>query len=95
MVGRKENLMKSASPYYAPSSGNTFYFRSIIPIDLRNHFGGKREFQISLKCAIKSRSSKITKSLNRTLARLYDQNQTGHEGTEHRRDQRDLEDRDP
>ena len=69
--------MKSASPYYAQSSGNTFYFRSKIPCDLRDHFGGKREFQISLKCAIKSRSSKITKSLNKTLSRLYNEIRQG------------------
>ena len=31
--------MRSVSPYYAPTSGNTFYFGSIIPCDLRDHFG--------------------------------------------------------
>ena len=69
--------MKSASPYYAQSSGNTFYFRSKIPSDLRDHFGGKESFKISLKCAIKSRSSKVTKSLNRIVSRLYDQIRQG------------------
>ena len=69
--------MKSASPYYAQSSGNTFYFRSKIPSDLRDHFDGKESFKISLKCAIKSRSSKVTKSLHRIVSRLYDQIRQG------------------
>ena len=38
-----------------PNSGNTYYFRSFIPVDLIEHFGGIKEFRISLKCAIKSR----------------------------------------
>mgnify|MGYP000533374633 CR=1 FL=1 len=59
--------MRSVSPYYARSSGNTFYFRSKIPCDLRDHFGGRKQFKISLKCSLNSRSEKIIKSLNRTL----------------------------
>ena len=37
-----------------PNSGNTYYFRSFIPADLIEYFGGVKEFRISLKCAIKS-----------------------------------------
>ena len=69
--------MRSVSPYYAPTSGNTFYFRSKIPCDLRDHCGGRKQFKISLKCSLSSRSSKIIKSLNRTLSKLYDQIRQG------------------
>ena len=69
--------MRSVSPYYARSSGNTFYFRSQIPSDLRDHFGGRKQFKISLKCSLSSRSEKIIKSLNSTLSKLYDQIRQG------------------
>ena len=55
-----------------PNSGNTFYFRSRIPSDLREHFGGMKEFRLSLKCAIKSRSRKISRVLDRKVLRLYE-----------------------
>ena len=42
-----------------PKSGNTFYFRQYIPADLIEHFGGVKEFRISLKCAIKSLKSSM------------------------------------
>ena len=57
---------------FTPNSGNTFYFRSKIPKDLVEHFGGMREFRISLKCAIKSRSIKISRVLDRKVLRLYE-----------------------
>ena len=69
--------MKSASPYYVQSSGNTFYFRSKIPSDLRDHFGGLKEFRVSLKCNIKSKAIKTVRTLNKTLSRLYDQIRQG------------------
>ena len=69
--------MKSASPYYAQSSGNTFYFRSKIPSDLREHFGGLKEFRVSLKCNIKSKATKVVRSLNKTVSRLYEQIRLG------------------
>ena len=69
--------MRSVSPYYAPSSGNSFYFRSKIPSDLRDHFGGRKQFKSSLKCSLNSRSTKIIKSLNTTLSKLYDQIRQG------------------
>ena len=43
-----------------PNSGKTYYFRSKIPADLVEHFDGVKEFRISLKCAIKSRSIRTT-----------------------------------
>ena len=69
--------MRSVSPYYAPTSGKTFYFRSKIPSDLRDHFGGRKQFKVSLKCSLNSLSSKIIKSLNRTISKLYDQIRQG------------------
>ena len=69
--------MRSVSPYYAPTSGNTFYFRSKIPSDLRDHFGGLKEFRVSLKCNIKSKATKVVRSLNKTVARLYEQIRLG------------------
>ena len=63
--------MESPCLVYASSSGNTFYFRSKIPSDLREHFGGLKEFRVSLKCNIKSKATKVVKSLNNTVAILY------------------------
>ena len=65
------------SPCYAQKSGNTFYFRSKIACDLRNHFGGLKEFRVSLKCNIKSKASRIVRSLHRIVSRLYDQIRQG------------------
>ena len=65
------------SPCYAQKSGNTFYFRSKIPCDLRDHFGGLKEFRVSLKCNIKSKSSRIVRSLHRIVSRLYNQIRQG------------------
>ena len=42
-----------------PNSGNTYYFRRKIPTDLIEHFGGLKEFRISLKCTIKSLKSSM------------------------------------
>ena len=42
-----------------PNSGNTYYFRSFIPTDLIEYFGGVKEFRISLKSAIKSLKSSM------------------------------------
>ena len=55
-----------------PNSGNTYYFRSRIPNDLMEHFGGMKEFRLSLKCAIKTRATKTTKILERKVLRLYE-----------------------
>ena len=66
-------------PYliYSPSSGNSYYFRSWIPKDLRSTFGGLKEFRISLKCGIRSRSNKICRRLNKIVSEIYDQVRTG------------------
>ena len=62
---------------YKPNSGNSYFFRSRIPKDLVDHFGGLREFRISLKCAIKSRSLKTTKVLNRIVSTIYEEIRQG------------------
>ena len=54
------------------NSGNTYYFRSRIPIDLIEHFGGLKEFRISLKCAIKSRSIRTTKILDQKVSGIFE-----------------------
>ncbi len=55
-----------------PNSGNTYYFRSRIPTDLIEHFGGLTEFRVSLKCAIKSRAIRTSKILDNTVSKLYE-----------------------
>ena len=59
------------------NSGNTYYFRSRIPSDLIKHFGGLREFRISLKCAIKSRSIRTRKFFDKTVSRIYEKIREG------------------
>ena len=60
-----------------PNSGNTYYFRSRIPTDLIEHFGGLTEFRVSLKCAIKSRAIRTTKILDNTVSKLYEKIREG------------------
>jgi len=55
-----------------PNSGNTYYYRSRIPFDLIEHFGGLKEFRISLKCAIKSRSIRTTKILDQKVSGIFE-----------------------
>ena len=60
-----------------PNSGNTYYFRSQIPVDLIEHFVGLKEFRISLKCAIKSRSIRTSKILDRKVLQIFDEIRQG------------------
>ena len=60
-----------------PNSGNSYYFRSRIPTDLIEHFGGLKEFRLSLKCAIKSRAIRTTKKLDQTVLGLYEKIREG------------------
>ena len=62
---------------YTPNSGNSYFFRSRIPKALVAHFGGLREFRISLKCAIKSRSVKITRVLSKIASKIYEEIRQG------------------
>jgi hypothetical protein len=61
----------------SPDSGNTYYFRSYIPTDLIKHFDGVRQFRVSLKCAIKSRSFRITKILDVKVSSLFEEIRIG------------------
>ena len=76
---QKRNLMNSPNLLYSPNSGESFYFRHRIPTDLLEHFGGVKEFRISLKCAIKSRAIKTTKILARILAGIFEEIREGME----------------
>ena len=60
-----------------PNSGNTYYFRSYIPVDLNEHFGGLKEFRISLKCAIKSRSIRTSKILDKIVSGIFEEIRQG------------------
>ena len=60
-----------------PNSGNTYYFRSFIPTDLIEYFGGVKEFRISLKCAIKSRSIRTSKILDKEVSQIFDEIRQG------------------
>ncbi len=60
-----------------PNSGNTYYFRSFIPVDLIEHFGGIKEFRISLKCAIKSRSIRTSKILDKIVSKIFEEIREG------------------
>ena len=60
-----------------PNSGSSYYFRSRIPTDLIEHFGGLKEFRLSLKCAIKSRAIRTTKKLDQTVLGLYEKIREG------------------
>ena len=60
-----------------PKSGNTYYFRQYIPSDLIEHFGGVKEFRISLKCAIKSRSIRTSKILDKIVSKIFDEIRQG------------------
>jgi len=71
--------MNSPNLLYSPNSGESFYFRHRIPTDLLEHFGGVKEFRISLKCAIKSRAIKTTKILARILAGIFEEIREGME----------------
>ena len=53
------------------NSGDTYYFRTYIPTDLIEHFDGVRQFRVSLKCAIKSRSHRITKIVKVKVSTLF------------------------
>ena len=56
-----------------PNSSNIYYLRSFIPTDLIEYFEGVREFRISLKRAIKSRSVKTCKVIDKKTAQIFDE----------------------
>jgi len=69
--------MNSPKLLSSPNSGDTFYFRSYVPKDLLSHFGGIKQFRISLKCTIKSRSTRTTKILAKTISGIYEEIRQG------------------
>jgi len=60
-----------------PNSGSTYYFRGYIPTDLIEHFNGVKEFRISLKCAIKSRSVRTSKILDKIVSKIFEEIRQG------------------
>ena len=60
-----------------PNSGSTYYYRRKIPTDLIEHFGRLKEFRISLKCAIKSRSIRTSKILDKKVSQIFDEIRQG------------------
>ena len=69
--------MNSHKLICSPNSGETYYFRSYIPKDLIEYFDGVRQFRVSLKCAIKSRSLRITKILDVKVSSLFEEIRIG------------------
>ena len=69
--------MNSHKLICSPNSGDTYYFRTYIPSDLIEYFDGVRQFRVSLKCAIKSRSLRITKVLDVKVSSLFEEIRIG------------------
>ena len=69
--------MNSHKLICSPNSGETYYFRSYIPTDLIEYFDGVRQFRVSLKYAIKSRSLRITKILDVKVSSLFEEKRIG------------------
>jgi len=69
--------MNSSHLLSLPKSGDTFYFRKYIPADLIEHFGGVKQLRISLKCAIKSRSIRTCKILDKKVSRIFEEIRQG------------------
>ncbi len=69
--------MNSSHLLSLPNSGDTFYFRKYIPADLIEHFGGVKQLRISLKCAIKSRSIRTCKILDKKVSRIFEEIRLG------------------
>ena len=63
--------------YLHKSSGQTYYFRIYIPTDLIDNFNGVRQLRVSLKCAIQSRSVKISKILKIKVSSLFEEIRMG------------------
>ena len=58
-------------------SNTSFFFRTIIPLDIRDLFGGIKEFRVSLKCVSKVESKKICLHLNNRVETIYEQIRMG------------------
>ena len=49
----------------------SYLFVSYIPKDLKNHFGGRIKFRVSLKSGIYSESRRLSQSLKVVMDRIY------------------------
>ena len=58
-------------------SNSSFFFRSYLPLDLRDLYQGKIEFRVSLKCGNKNHSKKICSYLNEIIQELYEEIRMG------------------
>lgn len=58
-------------------SNSSFFFRTFIPLDIRDLFGGIKEFRVSLKCVSKIESKKICLHLNNRVETIYEQIRMG------------------
>ena len=58
-------------------SNSSFFFRTFIPLDIRDLFGGIKEFRVSLKCVSKVESKKICLHLNNRVETIYEQIRMG------------------
>ena len=58
-------------------SNTSFFFRTIIPLDIRDLFGGIKEFRVYLKCVSKVESKKICLYLNKQIQIIYEQIRMG------------------
>ena len=58
-------------------SESSYLFVSYIPKDLKNHFGGKSKFRVSLKSGIYSESRKLSRSLQIVMDRIYGEMREG------------------
>lgn len=58
--------------------GTIFYARITIPLSLRHHFGGKREFRISLKTPCKVKAKRFALDLWLNFQVVYDALRDGH-----------------
>lgn len=66
--------MSAKQPTFIVRNSNTsaYFFRSIIPLDLRKKFNGIRELRISLKTGIKSEAERFAKILKYQLDKVFD-----------------------
>ena len=58
-------------------SNSSFFFRSYIPLDLRDLYQGKNSFRVSIKCGNKNHSKKICSYLNEIIQELYEEIRMG------------------
>ena len=58
-------------------SNSSFFFRTYLPLDLRDLYQGKNSFRVSIKCGNKNHSKKICFHLNEVIQQIYDEIRMG------------------